>query len=125
MFEKIQAKCPWRDIDLWRNGADMCSANNRPCCEKNCAIYKALMENLSQGGDPSYKELLLEVYKNWNKTSGGSDLYMDKDNITLTLATGGWSENEKIIDSLWEDKTFWTACCKIENIQKGYYQFKV
>jgi hypothetical protein len=41
-FRKIQAKCPWKDISIWRGEQEVCSVNKDLCSSKNCAIYKAI-----------------------------------------------------------------------------------
>ena len=58
----------------------------------------------------------------WNTEYGTCELCKEKSGTeTLELTTGGWSENEYIIDML-EDTMFWISWWQ-ESKRGGYYKF--
>ena len=70
----------------------------------------------------NFKKCLEIIEEKWNRDYGTCELCKEKDNtITLELTTGGWSENEKIIDDL-SDTMFWFLFWQ-ESKRGGYYKF--
>lgn len=58
----------------------------------------------------------------WNTDYGTFEAYKEKDGkTTIELTTGGWSENEDIIDML-ADTVFWLFWWQ-ESKRGGYYKF--
>lgn len=64
---------------------------------------------------------ILEKY--WNKEYGTFDIEGKDNNITLILTTGGWSENEEIINLI-SNTMFWLLWWQ-ESRRGGYYKFKI
>lgn len=63
---------------------------------------------------------IIEEY--WNRDYGTCEICREKDGTQiLELTTGGWSENEEIIDFL-SDKMFWFLWWQ-ESKRGGYYKF--
>ena len=61
------------------------------------------------------------IEKYWNQDYGTFDIKGENGIITLELTTGGWSENEEIIDIL-ANKVFWFLWWQ-ESKRGGYYKF--
>ena len=61
------------------------------------------------------------IEKHWNQDYGTFNIEGKNGNITLELTTGGWSENEEIIDILC-NKFFWFLWWQ-ESKRGGYYKF--
>ncbi len=61
------------------------------------------------------------IEKHWNTDYGTIEIQEDSGSTILELTTGGWSENEKIIDILcnkWFGFLWWQ-----ESKRGGYYKF--
>lgn len=61
------------------------------------------------------------IEKYWNDNYGTYDIEGKDGTIVLELTTGGWSENEEIIDILC-NKMFWFLWWQ-ESKRGGYYKF--
>lgn len=61
------------------------------------------------------------IEKHWNQNYGSFDIEGKDGIIILELATGGWSENEEIIDII-SNTMFWFLWWK-ESKRGGYYKF--
>ena len=58
----------------------------------------------------------------WNRDYGTCEICKEKDGtVTIELTTGGWSENEEIIDKI-ADTMFWFLFWQ-ESKRGGYYKF--
>lgn len=78
-------------------------------------------EELSILNTNDWYECLNIIERYWNQDYGTFDIE-GKDGIQiLELTTGGWSENEKIIDIL-SNKIFWFLWWQ-ESKRGGYYKF--
>lgn len=78
-------------------------------------------EELSILNTNDWYECINIIERYWNQDYGTFDIE-GKDGIQiLELTTGGWSENEKIIDILY-NKMFWFLWWQ-ENKRGGYYKF--
>lgn len=78
-------------------------------------------EELSILNTNDWYECLNIIERYWNQDYGTFDIE-GKDGIQiLELTTGGWSENEKIIDILY-NKMFWFLWWQ-ESKRGGYYKF--
>ena len=61
------------------------------------------------------------IEKYWNQNYGTFDIEGKNGTITLELTTGGWSENEEIIDII--SKTMFWFLWWQESKRGGYYKF--
>lgn len=61
------------------------------------------------------------IEKYWNEAYGTLRIEGNKEKQTLELITGGWSDNEEIIDIL-ANKAFWFLWWQ-ESKRGGYYKF--
>lgn len=78
-------------------------------------------EELSILNTNDWYECINIIERYWNQDYGTFDIE-GKDGIQiLELTTGGWSENEKIIDILY-NKMFWFLWWQ-ESKRGGYYKF--
>ena len=78
-------------------------------------------EEMSMLNTNDFYEGVRIIEKYWNQDYGTFDIE-GKDGIaTLELTTGGWSENEEIIDIL-ANKMFWFLWWQ-ESKRGGYYKF--
>lgn len=63
------------------------------------------------------------IEKYWNNEYGTFDIEGKDNNITLILTTGGWSENEEIINLI-SYTMFWFLWWQ-ESKRGGYYKFEI
>lgn len=78
-------------------------------------------EELSIFNTNDFHEGVRIIEKYWNQHYGTFDIEGKDRIITLELTTGGWSENEKIIDILC-NTMFWFLWWQ-ESKRGGYYKF--
>ncbi len=63
------------------------------------------------------------IEEHWDRDYGTCELCKEKDGTeTLELTTGGWSENEKLIDII-SETWFWFLWWQ-ESRRGGYYKFR-
>lgn len=78
-------------------------------------------EELSVLNTNDFLEGVTIIEKHWNQDYGTFDIEAKNGIITLELTTGGWSENEEIIDILC-NTMFWFLWWQ-ESKRGGYYKF--
>lgn len=78
-------------------------------------------EEISMLNTNNFLEGVSIIEKYWNQDYGTFDMEGKDGIITLVLTTGGWSENEAIIDIL-ANKAFWFLWWQ-ESKRGGYYKF--
>lgn len=77
-------------------------------------------EEISILNTKDWYECVSIIEKYWNQDYGTFNIEGKDGIITLELTTGGWSENEEIIDIL-ADKMFWLLWWQ-ESKRGGYYK---
>lgn len=78
-------------------------------------------EEISTFNTNDFYEGVNIIEKYWNQNYGTFDIEGKNGILTLELTTGGWSENEEIIDIL-SNTMFWVLWWQ-ENKRGGYYKF--
>lgn len=78
-------------------------------------------EEISILNTNDFHEGVTIIEKYWNQDYGTFNIEGKDGIITLELTTGGWSENEEIIDIL-ANKAFWFLWWQ-ESKRGGYYKF--
>ena len=78
-------------------------------------------EEISILNTNDFHEGVTIIEKYWNQDYGTFNIEGKDGIITLELITGGWSENEEIIDIL-ANKAFWFLWWQ-ESKRGGYYKF--
>lgn len=78
-------------------------------------------EELSMFNTNDWHECVSIIIKYWNQDYGSIAIEDEVGKQTLELTTGGWSENEKIIDILC-NTMFWFLWWQ-ESKRGGYYKF--
>lgn len=93
-------------------------------CE-NCLFRKEnnnmSNEELTVFNTNDWEKCIDIMEKYWNDDYGTFDIEEKNNNITLTLTTGGWSENEEIINLI-SGTMFWFLWWQ-ESKRGGYYKF--
>jgi hypothetical protein len=69
----------------------------------------------------NFYDAVTTIEKYWNQDYGTFDIEGKDGVATLELTTGGWSENEEIIDKI-SDTMFWFLWWQ-ESKRGGYYKF--
>lgn len=80
-------------------------------------------EELAVFNTNDWGECIGIIEKYWNDDYGTFDIEGKNNNITITLTTGGWSENEAIINLIC-GTMFWFLWWQ-ESKRGGYYRFKI
>lgn len=80
-------------------------------------------EELSTFNTSDWGECISIIEKYWNNDYGVFDIEGKDNTITLILTTGGWSENEKIINLI-SNTMFWFLWWQ-ESKRGGYYKFEI
>ena len=78
-------------------------------------------EEISTFNTNDFQQGINIIEKYWNQNYGTFDIEGKDGIITLELTTGGWSENEEIIDIL-GNTMFWFLWWQ-ESKRGGYYKF--
>ena len=79
-------------------------------------------EELSVFNSNDWDKCIDIIEEHWNTDYGTCEICKEKDGIkTLELTTGGWSENEELIDQI-ADTMFWLLWWQ-ESKRGGYYKF--
>lgn len=78
-------------------------------------------EELSVLNTNDFLEGVTIIEKHWNQNYGTFDIEAKNGTITLELTTGGWSDNESIINEL-SYTMFWFIWWQ-ESKRGGYYKF--
>lgn len=78
-------------------------------------------EEMSILNTNDWYECVSIIEKHWNQHYGTFDIEGKDGIVTLELTTGGWSENEEMIDIL-ANKMFWFLWWQ-ESKRGGYYKF--
>ena len=78
-------------------------------------------EEISTFNTNDFYEGVSIIEKYWNQYYGSFDIEGKDGNVILELTTGGWSENEEIIDII-SNKMFWVLWWQ-ESKRGGYYKF--
>lgn len=80
-------------------------------------------EELAVFNTNDWGECIGIIEKYWNDKYGTFDVAGKDNSITLILTTGGWSENEEIINLI-SNTMFWFLWWQ-ESKRGGYYRFKI
>lgn len=80
-------------------------------------------EELAVFNTNDWGECIGIIEKYWNDEYGTFDVAGKDNSITLILTTGGWSENEEIINLI-SNTMFWFLWWQ-ESKRGGYYRFKI
>lgn len=80
-------------------------------------------EELNAFNTNDWSKCVSIIEKYWNDDYGTFDIEGKNNNITLTLTTGGWSENEAIINLIY-GTMFWFLWWQ-ESKRGGYYKFTI
>lgn len=87
---------------------------------KNWGVWMS-EEELSTFNTNDWNACITLIEKHWNQTYGTFDIEGNGNQQILELTTGGWSDNEEIIDQL-ADTWFWFLWWQ-ESKRGGYYKF--
>lgn len=79
-------------------------------------------EEISTLNTNEFFECVSIIEKYWNQEYGTFDIESKEGIIILELTTGGWSENEELINEL-SNTMFWFLWWQ-ESKRGGYYKFK-
>lgn len=83
----------------------------------NDKIFNLLKNGMCDENIDEYVQLIVEC---WNTHYGRADYK----NGILELHTGGWSENEEILDAIQMNKLFWIKYWSTE-VRGGHYWFTI
>lgn len=80
-------------------------------------------EELAVFNTNDWEKCISIIDKYWNQHYGTFIVEREDDSIMLILITGGWSENEEIINII-SNTMFWFLWWQ-ESKRGGYYRFKI